>query len=417
MVVDKPYARIYPIELACQLLTPAHIIPDVALFVTFGEQGERKIMTEDDKMEKEMVIKDLLVQYPDSVLSKGYGIVGKTVMQDKRISIGAKGLYAYLASFGTVSYPKKTQILDETCMGKNAYQKYMHELVEYGYISITRRRVKKVAHASEFGGNVYTINLRPQDVVAARQDGKNLPQPHLRAPVVRSPMTRDPMSRVPMPREPMESDSNNTISNITKNNKTTTAQEVTEHRAEKQKLITTEPSGERATVSPGASEKAVQVPEAEVSAQSLEVQPVSAVHAVVAALCNFDMNPAKAAALVKQYGVEAVKQRIEQVKHKAQIGNKAGWIISALRGNYVSCSSRQSQAKPSIGNIHAGLVQVDGIWVRPEPEQTKAYRNKQAEANQPLDWEAMSDSPFKKYLPQCGGLYQQYLATKGGVQA
>lgn len=79
----------------------------------------------------------------NSILSSGYGLIPRTIMRDKSISIGAKGLYSYLASFAgskLVCYPTRDTIMDELKIAKNTFNKYLKELQENGYIIIERNR-------------------------------------------------------------------------------------------------------------------------------------------------------------------------------------------------------------------------------------------------------------------------------------
>ena len=78
-----------------------------------------------------------------SILSNGYGLIPRAIMRDKSISIGAKGLYAYLASFAgskLVCYPTRDTIMDELRIAKNTFNKYTNELQNNGYIKIERNR-------------------------------------------------------------------------------------------------------------------------------------------------------------------------------------------------------------------------------------------------------------------------------------
>jgi DnaD/phage-associated family protein len=79
----------------------------------------------------------------NSILSNGYGLIPRTLMRDKTISIGAKGLYAYLASFAGTKfkcYPTRETILDDLNISRNTFDKYNKELKDYGYIKIERNR-------------------------------------------------------------------------------------------------------------------------------------------------------------------------------------------------------------------------------------------------------------------------------------
>lgn len=77
----------------------------------------------------------LLVQ---GVNSKGYGIIPVQIMQDTRLTIEAKAIYAYFASLsggGAVKSPDIDTITTHLCISKNRYYKHLKLLKEYGYLN------------------------------------------------------------------------------------------------------------------------------------------------------------------------------------------------------------------------------------------------------------------------------------------
>lgn len=97
----------------------------------------------------------------NSILSNGYGLIPRAIMRDKSISIGSKGLYAYLASFAgskLVCYPTKEIIMAELKIAKNTFNKYINELQESGYIKIERNRDKKGLLTNNIYHLIYDIN-------------------------------------------------------------------------------------------------------------------------------------------------------------------------------------------------------------------------------------------------------------------
>lgn len=123
-------------------------------------------------MSEEM--RDSLEAYPSSVLEKGYGVVGKLVMQDRRLHVTAKAIYSYMATFGSTSYPKIDKICYDLCISPNTYKKYMRQLVALAYITVTQqRKVMKEGGGSEFQSNIYTINIDPRSILASQRK-KNL---------------------------------------------------------------------------------------------------------------------------------------------------------------------------------------------------------------------------------------------------
>jgi DnaD/phage-associated family protein len=97
----------------------------------------------------------------NSILSSGYGLIPRAIMRDKSISIGSKGLYAYLASFAgskLVCYPTKEIIMAELKIAKNTFNKYINELQDSGYIRIERNRDKKGLLTNNIYHLIYDIN-------------------------------------------------------------------------------------------------------------------------------------------------------------------------------------------------------------------------------------------------------------------
>jgi DnaD/phage-associated family protein len=90
------------------------------------------------------------------VNQKGYGIVGKIVMQDKRLNRISKLLYSYLKCFvnkDNLCFPAKNMICADLDISKNTFEKYIKELVSAGYISISQNRTN-----GKFTNNVYYFN-------------------------------------------------------------------------------------------------------------------------------------------------------------------------------------------------------------------------------------------------------------------
>ena len=92
-------------------------------------------------------------QYTNTVLARGYGVLGKIVMQDKELHIYAKALYAYLVTFGNVAFPGKDKICNDLGIGHNTLNKYMAMLIKNGYISIIHSRSEN----GKFTKNTYVI--------------------------------------------------------------------------------------------------------------------------------------------------------------------------------------------------------------------------------------------------------------------
>ena len=93
-----------------------------------------------------------------NIHSKGYGIISKLVMQDRKLTRDSKCIYAYICSYaggGNTAYPSISKICyDLSIKDEGTYRKHMKLLVENGYISITKTRDGK----GKFDRNIYTIN-------------------------------------------------------------------------------------------------------------------------------------------------------------------------------------------------------------------------------------------------------------------
>lgn len=93
----------------------------------------------------------------EGVDCKGFGIIAKLVTTDTDLCIGAKALYAYLCSYagnGTSAYPGRSKILADLKLSKETYYKYQKELIDQGYIRVTRGDKYPFP-------NTYTIVTRP----------------------------------------------------------------------------------------------------------------------------------------------------------------------------------------------------------------------------------------------------------------
>ncbi|MDT2824847.1 helix-turn-helix domain-containing protein [Vagococcus lutrae] len=93
---------------------------------------------------------------------EGYGLISKRLMRDKSLSIESKAIYSYLASFsgaGMTSFPSRELMCSELNISINRFTKYRKELVESGYVTITRERTDK-----GFSKNIYILNHEPTKV-------------------------------------------------------------------------------------------------------------------------------------------------------------------------------------------------------------------------------------------------------------
>lgn len=93
----------------------------------------------------------------------GYGLIQKSVMRNKNLSIEAKAIYGYIASFAGTSmkaYPSVELICAELNISEKRFRKYRKELVELGYLTIERQRLEK-----GFSKNIYSLHSVPGQFV------------------------------------------------------------------------------------------------------------------------------------------------------------------------------------------------------------------------------------------------------------
>jgi hypothetical protein len=102
-----------------------------------------------------------------TILEHGYGIVAKDVLRDKKLSIQAKALYAYLCSYAgrdNKAFPSTEKISSDLNISTRSLYKYLKELKDLKYISVSQEREED----GTFSRNVYNIEMMrpstPNDV-------------------------------------------------------------------------------------------------------------------------------------------------------------------------------------------------------------------------------------------------------------
>ena len=88
-------------------------------------------------------------------MSSGYGIIPKEVMQNNSISLQAKAVYAYFASFAGkdgVCFPSYSKMEFDLNCTSGTLRKYINELVKCGYIV-----VEQVKEKGKFSHNIYRL--------------------------------------------------------------------------------------------------------------------------------------------------------------------------------------------------------------------------------------------------------------------
>lgn len=94
------------------------------------------------------------------VFSQGYGIIPKAIMKDKDLTIEAKAIYSYLASYagaGNTAFPSISLMISDLCIGEERFYKHRKLLVEKGYLIIEEGKKEK----GKFHKNVYVLNNSP----------------------------------------------------------------------------------------------------------------------------------------------------------------------------------------------------------------------------------------------------------------
>lgn len=91
----------------------------------------------------------------EGINSKGFGTIPKLVMQDRRLTIQAKAIYAYFCSYagaGKIAFPSRSKILYDLGISQMTYYKHLNLLKEHGYIKCWQERIDGI-----FTRNVYTL--------------------------------------------------------------------------------------------------------------------------------------------------------------------------------------------------------------------------------------------------------------------
>ncbi|MDT2850191.1 helix-turn-helix domain-containing protein [Vagococcus carniphilus] len=99
----------------------------------------------------------------EGINSQGYGIMPKMIMQDKRLTIESKAIYAYLVSYagaGTSAFPGLKRILSDLCISENRFYRHRKLLIDCGYISVNAIRNEKKVIIK----NIYTLHSNPEKI-------------------------------------------------------------------------------------------------------------------------------------------------------------------------------------------------------------------------------------------------------------
>ena len=89
--------------------------------------------------------------------SMGYGTIPKFAMLDNRLTVNAKGIYAYLCSYagaGNIAYPRRSTILRELAISEGKYYRHFNKLVELGYVTPEQG----FGERGRYKSSTYTLN-------------------------------------------------------------------------------------------------------------------------------------------------------------------------------------------------------------------------------------------------------------------
>ena len=91
--------------------------------------------------------------------SLGYGMIPKAVMQDERLSIKSKGIYAFFSSLtgsGNTAFPLISDITYFLNITKPTFYKHYRPLLDFNYVTAVQRHIDGVLSSNE-----YTLNEMP----------------------------------------------------------------------------------------------------------------------------------------------------------------------------------------------------------------------------------------------------------------
>lgn len=89
------------------------------------------------------------------ILSLGYGVIPKMVMKDPDLTIEAKAIYSYIASYagaGHTAFPSVDLICHDLNIGKDRFRKHRRQLIEKGYLVVEQH-----SNGGKYSNNLYTI--------------------------------------------------------------------------------------------------------------------------------------------------------------------------------------------------------------------------------------------------------------------
>lgn len=149
--------------------------------------------------------KNILTQ--SELMSKGYGLIPKTVMLDNNLSIEAKAIYAFLSSYsgaGNTSFPSVETIRKYLDISRERYYKHRKQLINHGYVVVEKKKNDNKA----FQKNIYHLIQEPSKQVELNRKDNKEPCPSF--PYTAFPTTDYPYTGFPT--------TGNSTTNINNNN-------------------------------------------------------------------------------------------------------------------------------------------------------------------------------------------------------
>ena len=99
----------------------------------------------------------------EGINARGYGILPKMVMLDRKLTIESKAIYSYFCSYagaGNQAFPGTKKIREDLCISKDRYYKHFNLLKSLGYIKVEQVRNDK----GTFKHNLYTLVTNPEPI-------------------------------------------------------------------------------------------------------------------------------------------------------------------------------------------------------------------------------------------------------------
>ena len=368
-------------------------------------------------MEQSQAPEEHIRQYPKSILARGYGMVGKYVMQDRELHVIAKAIYSYVCTFGNGAFPGRDKICYDLQINKNTYAKYMKQLVDYGYITVIQSR----SGNQKFFRNTYEINLDPQHVLELRAEKVELPEESAPDRSIEETVSHEighgekaAESTRPISWDTVKADTNNTSVNTTNgvvvlnhhDNKTTTSTTTSNSSKAEEGCVgihsrEEEPSERDATrqkVLDEIREEMGAAPEESIvsfsgrqssSARLFDSERSVAEDEVITVLGEFGIAENTARGFLREYGYMTIWDKCRYLRRlvvEGKVKNPGGWLRRALEQDYV-----------------------DGKGVAEEIAAKEKRRRQEAIAAQKARIEAMIATEKEAYepvtVPGCEGLH------------